>query len=43
MIDQDEASNLGFLAADEDEDADEDEAMVRRKGLLTMIIITNTL
>ena len=31
MLDQDEPSNLGFFAADEgeDEDADEDEAMMK--------------
>ena len=30
MIDQDEASNLGFLAADED--ADDDDAMMMKEG-----------
>ena len=34
LMDQDDPSNLGFLAADEDEVADEDEAMMK-EGLLT--------
>ena len=34
MMDQDEPSNLGLLAADVDADADEDEAMMK-EGLLT--------
>ena len=48
MMDQEEASNLGFLAADEDAEADEDdEAMVKDRTLNFLQwlsdIVTNTL